>query len=134
MNFGKAMIEVLAGKRARRKAWSVGECIFYVEGSQFEVSRHPLDKVFEIGTPINYNGHIDKASCGGFVEVYTPTQVDMIAEDWIVIETLGAMADVVPLPHCGEPAKAVALPHYGASGSVVPLQWKYPTSIYSLAS
>lgn len=91
------MIEVLAGKRARRRNWKVGECIFLVPGSQFEVSRHPLDNVFELGTPINYNAHIDKASCGGFVEVYTPTQVDMTNKDWMVIESL-AVASAMPVP------------------------------------
>lgn len=98
MNFGQAMIEVLAGKRARRRSWDLGETIFYVQGSTFEVSRHPLDKVYHLGTQINYQGHIDKASCGGIVEVYTPTQVDMIAEDWIVIETLKEVANVMPIP------------------------------------
>lgn len=98
MNFGHAMSEILAGKRARRKSWDLGECIFLVSGSNFEVSRHPLDKVYEIGTPINYQAHIDKASCGGFVEVYTPTQIDTVAEDWIVVERLDSIAQILHVP------------------------------------
>ena len=108
MNFGQAMIEVLAGKRARRRNWNVGESIFYVQGSKFEVSRHPLDKVYHLGTQIDYQGHIDKASCGGIVEVYTPTQVDMIAEDWIVIGSLSELHAEMPVPIKPEVTKAVA--------------------------
>jgi hypothetical protein len=98
MNFAEAFAWVLSGKRARRRAWNVGESIFLVEGSTFEVSRHPLDKVYEIGTPIKYQAHVDKASCGGMVEVYTPTQIDLMACDWIVIEELSQLGQVMPLP------------------------------------
>lgn len=98
MNFGLAFNEVLAGKRARRRSWTLGECIFLVDGSKFEVSRHPLDKVFHLGTQINYHAHVDKAKCGGEVEVYTPSQVDLTASDWIVIEELGSIGNVMRIP------------------------------------
>jgi hypothetical protein len=80
--FGTAIERVLAGRRLTRESWPDGQFIFNVPGSRFKVNRPPLLGIYEEGTEISYNGHVDIVWVDGSVSPWTPTQIDMAADDW----------------------------------------------------
>lgn len=97
MNFGRlfsSFSEVLAAlkawKRASRAGWPIGMEIFLVNGSTFQVSRAPLNKIFTEGTSVDYQPHIDilipsEVSKTKKVQVWTPAMEDILAEDWDIL-------------------------------------------------
>lgn len=75
-NAGTTVTRLDAAWRAKFKA------IYLVPGSQFAVSRAPLNVIFPEGTVINYRQHFDVVYADGTCGVWTPTQEDMGAQDW----------------------------------------------------
>jgi hypothetical protein len=71
------------GKRLSRVHWGNMCFIFLVQGSQFNVNRAPLTEFYPMGTPVNYKPHIDIQLSPGTIMVWTPTQEDMMADDWL---------------------------------------------------
>lgn len=85
MNFSQALVLVKAGKLITRKKWGK-QFIFMVNGSRFTVNRPPLLGIFPEGTEVSYKPHIDiKIPCGD-ISPFTPTQEDLFAEDWEILE------------------------------------------------
>jgi hypothetical protein len=91
----QAVGQNLAAFRAEWRLTGGPIAIFLVDGSQFPVSRAPLNKFFKEGTLIKYRSHVD-----AIYEVYEgqdPTQVqaevgvyrytieDNNATDWIIV-------------------------------------------------
>lgn len=96
-NFGDALELIKHGKNLTRKEWNqvpspvvrdrIGLAfVFLVPGSTFRVSRAPLLGIFSEGTEINYRPHIDMRDTSGKVGVWSPTQQDILADDWVVAE------------------------------------------------
>lgn len=98
--FGVIINRVKRGKRAARLAWQanprsftatdlesgrVEQFIYLVPGSQFVVDREPLLAVLGEGTKVRYNPHIDVKLKNGTTGVWTPTQEDMLANDWFLM-------------------------------------------------
>lgn len=82
--FGEVLEGLNAGKRFRRTGWNgVGMFIFRVAASKFTVNRPPLTHAFVEGTEIEYASHIDICTAYNNVSVWTPSQADMSAEDWV---------------------------------------------------
>lgn len=89
MNFSKALEQVKEGERLTRLAWdSVTNekvpFIFLVRGSEFEVNRPPLNEFYKEGTKITYRAHIDRHQEDGTIATWVPTQLDLLAEDWVI--------------------------------------------------
>tara|TARA_Y100000593_G_C4265834_1_gene314700 strand:- start:544 stop:840 length:297 start_codon:yes stop_codon:yes gene_type:complete len=83
MNFEQALGAVKAGERVCRSGWNgKGMFIFLVPGSEFQVSRPPLDNVFPTGTNIKYQAHIDIFTAQGTISTWQPSNGDMLADDW----------------------------------------------------
>ncbi len=66
---------------------SIGEdaFIYMVAGSQFTVSRPPLNALFKEGTVVNYAPHIDICHLtegGIYCAVWKPSQIDLSATDF----------------------------------------------------
>ena len=60
MNFGQAIVELKRGKKVARDGWNgKGMFIFLVSGSTFKVNRKPLLGIYQEGTEITYQPHID---------------------------------------------------------------------------
>lgn len=82
MNFSAALNNVKAGLKLYRTAWSQGKFIYLVHGSEFEVNRPPLNAMFSIGTKIKYRPHLDCCQQDGTCGTWTPSDEDLLAEDW----------------------------------------------------
>lgn len=87
VTFSKALDAVKNGVRCRRLNWHSDDMfIFLVQGSKFVVNRAPLLGLFPEGTEINYHGHIDMRTSDNTIVPWTPTQEDILANDWIIAE------------------------------------------------
>lgn len=85
-NFGEVLQGLQEGKRYRRPLWEGrGSFIFLVKGSTFTVNREPLMSIFGEGVPVAYHAHIDILTDRGVIAVWTPTQMDLLAEDWVLV-------------------------------------------------
>lgn len=75
------------GKRLARKGWNgKGLFVFLVPGSTFKVNRPPLLGIYPEGTDIEYHAHVDIRSVDGKIVPWTPSQTDMLAHDWEIVE------------------------------------------------
>ena len=81
MDFSVILKAIKNGKKASRKNWN-NEFVYLVPGSTFKVSRHPLLGVYPEGKEISYHPHIDKKNEDGTHSTWTPTQEDLMAENW----------------------------------------------------
>lgn len=84
MNFGDALQHVKQGGRVKRLGWNgVGMCIFLVRGSKFTTNREPLISILGEGAEVTYNPHIDIKGPDGSISTWSPSNGDVLAEDWI---------------------------------------------------
>ena len=86
MDFGIVLQALQGGKRARRPYMAEGTFIYLVPGSEFTVSRPPLNVHYAEGTQIRYHSHIDIAYSDGSCGVWPMPQADVLADDWQVFE------------------------------------------------
>lgn len=86
-DFGQAIKHMKDGKKVARIGWNgKGLFIFLVSGSTFKVNRPPLLGIYEEGTEINYQPHVDMKTADGTIVPWLCSQSDMLAEDWEVVE------------------------------------------------
>jgi hypothetical protein len=87
MTFGLAIEALKLGHRVRRVGWNgKGMFIFLVPGSVFKVNRPPLLGIYPEGTEIHYHSHVDLRNADGIIVPWNPSQTDMLAEDWEIVE------------------------------------------------
>jgi hypothetical protein len=87
MNFSEALILIKQGKKLARLGWNGKNMFVYlVHGSEFEVNRAPLNAIYQMGTKIKYRPHIDLKAADDTCGVWHPSDSDLMAEDWEVIE------------------------------------------------
>lgn len=96
MNFSQALTKIKEGKAVGRRGWKNAAAVFLVDGSKFEVSRAPLDKIFKEGTVVKYRPHIDMIGADGSVGTWSPSMVDLMANDWRIVKkaAVGAVGSV----------------------------------------
>lgn len=89
MSFSQALIALNHGKSIYR-ASSPDRKLIYVPGSVVVVQGgRPLAAVATPGTQVNCHSHIDVYnSTFSCVRVWSPTQEEILAEDWMVVESL----------------------------------------------
>lgn len=80
--FETALSLVKNGKRVGRREWKNARCVFLVQGSTFTVSRAPLNEFYPEGTEVKYRSHIDMVGADESIGTWSPSMVDLIAEDW----------------------------------------------------
>ena len=84
MTFDIALRFLREGKTVCRLSWQRdGAFLYLVPGSVFAVDRQPLLGIFPRGAEVTYRSHIDKRDSGGCVSPWSPTQEDLLADDWI---------------------------------------------------
>ncbi len=81
--FGWALDEIKNGLKMRRLNWEHNEFVFLVPGSTFQVNRAPLLGIYEEGTTINYQEHIDKCQSNGNISTWNPNNEELLAMDWV---------------------------------------------------
>lgn len=82
-SFSGALAYLKEGLKVKRNAWE-NQFIYLVPGSHFKVNRKPLLGIYPEGFPIDYRPHIDLKLPDGTIEVWNPTQSDLLAEDWYI--------------------------------------------------
>lgn len=86
VGFGVVLEALENGYRAAREGWNgKGMFIYLVPGSEFEANRAPLLGIFEQGTPITFRAHLDMFTADGQVVVWTISQSDALAKDWVIL-------------------------------------------------
>lgn len=86
MTFSEALIRLKNGERLARKGWNgKGMFLFLVPGSQFKVNRPPLLGIYEEGTEISYQAHIDMKTADGTIVPWLASQSDLLADDWSLV-------------------------------------------------
>lgn len=87
MNFGQAIEALKDGAKVSRSGWNGKNMfLFLVDGSTFEVSRPPLNRIYPEGTVINYHAHIDMRTVDGTIVPWLASQSDMLSEDWGIVD------------------------------------------------
>lgn len=86
-NFAHAMHLLEIGRLVARSGWNGKNMfLFLVPGSTFTVNRAPLLGIFEEGTVIEYQSHIDMYTADGTVVPWLASQSDLQASDWVEVE------------------------------------------------
>lgn len=84
--FGAVLEALENGYRAAREGWNgKGMFVYLVPGSEFEVNRAPLLGIFDAGRQIEFRPHIDMFTADGQVVVWTISQSDALAKDWVIL-------------------------------------------------
>lgn len=84
--FGRAVQAMKQGYKVARKGWNgKGMFIFLVPGSTFKVNRPPLLGIYEEGTEITYQPHIDMKTADGRIVPWVASQSDMLDTDWEIV-------------------------------------------------
>ena len=88
MTFDEALKWMHQGQKVARAGWPCrGMFLYIVPGSHFTVNRWPLMGILPEGTPVTYKPHIDMRFADGEFGVWTPTQDDILEDDWEVVYT-----------------------------------------------
>lgn len=82
-NFSWALSEIKQNIKMRRTDWALDEFVFLVPGSNFKVNRAPLLGIYEDGTEINYQPHIDKCMVNGTIMAWNPSNEDLLSNNWV---------------------------------------------------
>jgi len=86
-DFGTAVALLKLGYKVARSGWNgKGMFLFLVKGSAFKVNRPPLLGIYEEGTEIKYQSHIDMKTADNTVVPWLASQSDVLAEDWVVVK------------------------------------------------
>ncbi len=86
LTFGHALHCLHEGRRLARDGWNGKDMfIFLVGGSEFKVSRAPLNQFYDEGTYVTYRPHIDMKAVDGSIGVWVASHSDMLATDWRIV-------------------------------------------------
>lgn len=85
MGFEGALEFLRQGKRVGRVEWKNARFVFLVQGSNFQVNRAPLNQFFPEGTDVTYRPHIDMCGADGSIGTWSPSMVDILADDWYAL-------------------------------------------------
>lgn len=85
-DFGWALFQLKNGQKVQRAGWNGKNMfLFLVPGSRFKVNRPPLMGIYEEGTEISYQSHVDMRTAEGTIVPWLCSQSDMLAEDWSLV-------------------------------------------------
>ena len=85
-DFSEALKALKLGKKVGRQEWKNARFVFLVAGSQFAVSRPPLNQFYPEGTEVTYRPHIDMCGADGSIGTWSPSMVDLMNDDWYIVE------------------------------------------------
>jgi len=85
LTLGGAITQLSEKTTIARPNWAKGAYIYLVPGSSFVVNRAPLAELLPAGTEIQYQPHIDYNDGQNNCSPWTPTQGDLLASDYYVV-------------------------------------------------
>lgn len=88
MTFSDALDALKQGATIARRGWNGKDMYLYlVHSSEFSVNRAPLNRILPEGTQVNYRAHIDMRTAQGDFVPWVASQSDLLAEDWIIVDS-----------------------------------------------
>lgn len=85
-NFGRAVVLLKAGLAVKRKSWSGGNFLYYVPSASYPAMTDVAKSIMNEERKVSYKEYIAIRCKDGDVGFYTPTQSDVLANDWEVTE------------------------------------------------
>ena len=85
VKFGGAIDLLKAGLAVRRKGWSGGKFLYYVPSASYSAITDIAKSIADKDGKILYKEYIAIRCKDGDVGFYTPTQCDILAEDWEIM-------------------------------------------------
>jgi hypothetical protein len=94
MNFGSALTSLKVGLKVAREGWNgKGMFIYLVKGSEIQAEHLRNEALEHVGylqesenTLVKISSHIDMKAADDSITVgWTPSQIDMLAEDWTTV-------------------------------------------------
>ena len=83
-DFSMALSYLKNDKVVRRKCWSNGECLYYVPKASYPVMTDNAKRFFGEGNLVQYGAYVAKRTKEDAVEIWTPQQEDLFANDWML--------------------------------------------------
>lgn len=85
MDFGKALEAMKQGEMVRRKGWNgKGMFAYMVPANVYKTQTDAAKKMF--GDKVSYNPYFALKTVPGEVSAWSPNTLDILAEDWEIIE------------------------------------------------
>lgn len=85
VNFGGAIDLLKAGLAVRRKCWSGNKFLYYVPMASYQAMTDIAKSIADKDGKVLYKEYIAIRCKDGDVGFYTPTQCDVLADDWEVV-------------------------------------------------
>lgn len=82
VDFGIAVALLKAGLAVRRKSWSGGKFLYYVPSASYPAMTDVAKSIMNEERKVSYKEYIAIRCKDGDVGFYTPTQCDVLAQDW----------------------------------------------------
>lgn len=86
MNFGNAISVLKSGFPVRRANWSGNKFLYFVPSASYSAMTDVAKSIADEDGMVLYKSYIAIRCKDGCVGFYTPTQCDVLAEDWEVVE------------------------------------------------
>ncbi|MCE4121627.1 DUF2829 domain-containing protein [Prevotella copri] len=86
MNFGNAISVLKSGYPVRRANWSGNKFLYFVPSASYSAMTDIAKSIADEDGKVLYKPYIAIRCKDGCVGFYTPTQCDVLAEDWEVVE------------------------------------------------
>lgn len=86
MDFGKVIEALKSGLAVRRANWSGNKFLYFVPSASYSAMTDIAKSIADEDGMVLYKPYIAIRCEDGSVGFYTPTQCDVLAEDWEVVE------------------------------------------------
>ena len=88
MRFGEAIRKLLLGHKLARRGWNGKDMFIYLQEGSTILPENANNKVLkQMSESIKINPHIDIKSADGSIGIgWTPSQQDIFADDWYIVE------------------------------------------------
>lgn len=85
MNFGEVIEALKTGLAVKRKSWSGGKFLYYVPSASYPAMTDVAKSIMNEERKVSYKEYIAIRCKDGDVGFYTPTQCDVLANDWELV-------------------------------------------------
>lgn len=85
MNFGEVIEALKTGLAVKRKSWSGGKFLYYVPAASYPAMTDVAKSIMNEERKVSYKEYIAIRCKDGDVGFYTPTQCDVLANDWELV-------------------------------------------------
>lgn len=85
VNFGGAIALLKAGHAVKRKSWSGSKFLYYIPSASYPAMTDVAKSIMNEERKVSYKEYIAIRCKDGDVGFYTPTQWDVLANDWELV-------------------------------------------------